>query len=89
MLQYKMYPAGELRCPTTALVIICTHVYVISLRENGYLISLRKHAYSNILKILQPKKENKNQIKDSNIFFIFLVKNRLWVLVRTASVRRF
>ena len=21
MLQYKMYPAGELRCPTTALVI--------------------------------------------------------------------
>ena len=22
MLQYKMYPAGELRCPTTALVIL-------------------------------------------------------------------
>ena len=22
MLQYKMYPAGELRCPTTALVLI-------------------------------------------------------------------
>ena len=22
MLQYKMYPAGELRCPTTALVIV-------------------------------------------------------------------
>ena len=21
MLQYKMYPAGELRCPTTALVL--------------------------------------------------------------------
>ena len=23
MLQYKMYPAGELRCPTTALVLLC------------------------------------------------------------------
>ena len=22
MLQYKMYPAGELRCPTTALVLL-------------------------------------------------------------------
>ena len=30
---------------------------------------LRKHAYSNILKILQPKKE-KNQIKSSDIFHI-------------------
>ena len=31
--------------------------------------ALRKHAYSNILKILQPKKEN-FQIKNSNIFHI-------------------
>ena len=31
--------------------------------------SLRKHAYSNILKILQPKKEN-FQIKKSDIFHI-------------------
>ena len=31
--------------------------------------SLRKHAYSNILKILQPKKEN-FQIKNSDIFHI-------------------
>ena len=30
---------------------------------------LRKHAYSNILKILRPKKEN-FQIKNSNIFHI-------------------
>ena len=30
-------------------------------------ITLRKHAYSNILKILQPKKEN-FQIKNSDIF---------------------
>ena len=32
-------------------------------------MSLRKHAYSNILKILQPKKEN-FQIKNSDIFHI-------------------
>ena len=31
------------------------------------LLTLRKHAYSNILKILQPKKEN-FQIKNSDIF---------------------
>ena len=31
--------------------------------------ALRKHAYSNILKILQPKKEN-FQIKNSDIFHI-------------------
>ena len=33
------------------------------------LSSLRKHAYSNILKILQPNKEN-FQIKNSDIFYI-------------------
>ena len=32
-------------------------------------LSLRKHAYSNILKILQPKTEN-FQIKNSDIFHI-------------------
>ena len=32
-------------------------------------LSLRKHAYSNILKILQPKKEN-FQIRTSDIFLI-------------------
>ena len=31
--------------------------------------SLRKHAYSNILEILQPKKEN-FQVKSSDIFHI-------------------
>ena len=36
-------------------------------RENRY--SLRKHGYSNILKILQPNKEN-FQIKNSDIFHI-------------------
>ena len=36
--------------------------------------TLRKHAYSNILKILQLKKEN-FQIKNSDIFHIFLYKS--------------
>ena len=31
--------------------------------------TLRKRAYSNILKILQPKKRKKNQIKSSDIFY--------------------
>ena len=51
-------------------------------------ITLQKQAYSNILKILPPKNEN-FQIKNSDIFSYFCSKNRLWVLVRTASVRRF
>ena len=49
--------------------------------------TLRKQAYSNILKILPPKNEN-FEIKIL-IFFIFCSKHRLWVLVRTASARRF
>ena len=36
---------------------------------NNGLYSLRKHAYSNILKILQPKNEN-FQMKNSDIFHI-------------------
>ena len=31
MLQYKMYPAGELHCPTTALVIYMLLISVISI----------------------------------------------------------
>ena len=50
--------------------------------------TLRKHAYLNILKILPSKNEN-FQIENSDIFFIFLPKHRLWVHVRTASARRF
>ena len=50
--------------------------------------SLRKHAYSNILNILQPKKEN-FQIKKFRYFSYFCSKHRLWVPVRTASERRF
>ena len=38
-------------------------------------ISLRKHAYSNILKILQPKKKN-FQIKKNLYFFTFLLENK-------------
>ena len=33
-------------------------------------LALQKHAYSNILKILQPKKGKTNQIKNSDIFHI-------------------
>ena len=64
---------------------------------NLHLITLRTHAYANILKILQPKIEN-FQIKNSDIFFFFFFffffsyfssKHRLWVLVNTASARRF
>ena len=45
---------------------------------------LRKHAYSNKLKILPRKNENV-QIKNSDIFFIFLLKRQIGVLVRTAD----
>ena len=50
--------------------------------------SLRKHAYSNILKILPPKNE-KFSDKEICCFSYFCSKHRLWVLVRTASTRRF
>ena len=49
--------------------------------------TLRKHAYLNILKISPPKSES-FQI-EILIFSYFLSKHRLWVLVRTASPRRF
>ena len=52
------------------------------------LTSLRKHAYSNILKILPPKNW-KFSDKNLRYFSYFCSKHRLWVLVRTASARRF
>ena len=45
------------------------------------MLTLRKHAYSNLLKIVQPKKE-KIHIKNSDIFSYIISKHRLWVLVR-------
>ena len=48
-----------------------------------------KHAYSNILKILQPKKKRKFSDKKFWYFSYFCTKHRLWVLVRTASMRQF
>ena len=46
--------------------------------------ALRKHAYSNILKVLQTKMES-FQVRNSDIFHIRICsKHRLWVLVRTA-----
>ena len=53
-----------------------------------YFFSLRKRAYSNILNILPPKNEN-FQIKKIWYFPYFCSKHRLWVLIRTASTRRF
>ena len=55
---------------------------------HGHFLSLQKQAYSNILKMLPPKNEN-FQIKNLDIFSYFCSKHRLWVLVRTASARRF
>ena len=52
------------------------------------LSALRKHAYSNILKISPPKTES-FQIKILIFFLYFYSEHRLWVLVRTASSRRF
>ena len=51
--------------------------------------SLLKYAYSNILKILQPKKVKFSDRKVLIFFSFFFSKHRLWVLVRTASLRRF
>ena len=66
-----------------------TVIKVMSSRSVNLLhTSLRKYVYSNILKILQPKREN-FQIKKFWCFSCFCSKHRLWVLVRTASARRF
>ena len=55
---------------------------------NMFQPTLRKHAYSNILKILPPKKW---KISDKKFWYFsyFCSKHKLWVLVRTASTRRF
>ena len=62
------------------------------LRRKAWALSypppLRKHAYSNILKLSPPKTES-FQIKILIFFLISVQKHRLWVLVRTASTRRF
>ena len=64
---------------------LCSLNCTFSIRRHTPL--LRKHAYSNILKILLPKNGN-FQIKKL-IIFNFCTKHRLWVPVRTASMRRF
>ena len=48
--------------------------------------TLRKHAYSNILKFLPPKKMKIFRKKKSYMFHMSAQK-RLWVLVRTASAQ--
>ena len=50
--------------------VIFSRVGCITVIHANTLWALRKHAYSNILKILQPKMEN-FQIKNSDIFHIY------------------
>ena len=77
-LQSRVYPGS----PGPGL----TDAYPVNSRHVKF--SLRKHAYSNILKISPPKTES-FQIKNLIYFSYFCSKHRLWVLVRTASVRQF
>ena len=53
-----------------------------------HLFALRKQAYSNTPKILR---QNKWKFSDKKFWYFsyFYSKHRLWVLVRTASMRRF
>ena len=60
----------------------------VRLTKTQLSLPLRKHTYSNIQKISPPETEN-FQIKNSNTFSYFCSKHRLWILVRTASTRRF
>ena len=55
------------------LLIYDPTTYIMHYTKTTFNRSLRKHAYSNILKILQPKKKENFQIKIL-IFFIFLLK---------------
>ena len=50
--------------------------------------ALRKHA-PNILQYLTALENDNFLIKNCDVFLIFALKHRLWVHVRTASVRRF
>ena len=52
------------------------------------IISLWKHAYSNTLKILSPKNGNFSD-KKFWYFSYLCSKHRLWVLIRTASLKQF
>ena len=52
------------------------------------ILFIAKTRYSNILKILQPKKDN-FQIKYFDTFSYFCSKLRLWLFIETAWARRF
>ena len=62
-------------------------VKVVMVEESTWL-TLGKHAYSNTLKILLPKNGNFSD-KKFWYFSYFCSKHRLWVLIRTSSLRRF
>ena len=46
MLQYKMYPAGELRCPTTALVLISTYKHMLWVLTRSAFNEYPQHMFS-------------------------------------------
>ena len=79
-----------------AFCAVCLAFCIYSNRSDNKIVlidcirrkALRKHAYSNTLKILPPKNGN---FSDKKIWYFscFCSKHRLWVLVRTASARRF
>ena len=65
--------------------VIWSGSYTVLHSASGYtwqtvslFLSLQKHAYSNILKILQPKKKKRKfSYKNILIFFIFLLKTQI------------
>ena len=80
MLQYKMYPAGELRCPTTALVFIWKHCwwsaksepeYDRNTREKRELPTLQTKSTCSTARVKEQKKKkktkNKNKLFTPNI----------------------
>ena len=69
----------------TSFKIFHLHINIFHLHINN---PLRKRAYSNILKNFTTKKW---KISDKKFWYFsyFCSKHRLWVLVRTASSRRF
>ena len=49
MLQYKMYPAGELRCPTTALVLMRVYCILIAPQKHTLWVLFRSASQRHFL----------------------------------------
>ena len=88
---FREVPYNRLMSLSVRLLSVSEHGYsALNRWEYLYFLAytLRKHAYSNKLKILRPKKGT-FQIKKIWYFSYSCSKHRLWVLVRAASMRRF